>query len=122
MEKVTLYIESQVSHVWQIITGFLMLRQQGYPLEIIDNRKGNHWICKNYPMIRAQYREKQIVYDLCDGYNIPNDIQRALDESDYHFRRSFSDEKNRLLLHNWEHKMYPLGLYFRVTHRDNPIQ
>ena len=34
MEKVTLWVESQVSHVGQIITGFLMLKEQGWDVEI----------------------------------------------------------------------------------------
>ena len=39
MEKVTLWVESQVSHVGQIITGFLMLKEQGWDVEIVDNSK-----------------------------------------------------------------------------------
>ena len=40
MEKVTLWAESQVSHVGQIITGFLMLQEQGLVLKIINRVKG----------------------------------------------------------------------------------
>ena len=118
MEKATLFVESQVSHMGQIITGFLMLKEQGWDVEIVDNSKKE----KNFsPMIRAQYRGKRIVYDLGDGYNVPEDIQNGLDNSDFYFKRSFSAEKNQAMLHGYAGKMFPLGLYFRVTHPKNPI-
>lgn len=118
MEKATLFVESQVSHMGQIITGFLMLKEQGWDVEIVDNSKKE----KNFsPMIRAQYRGKRIVYDLGDGYNVPEDIQNGLDNSDFYFKRSFSAEKNQAMLHGYAGKIFPLGLYFRVTHPKNPI-
>ena len=73
------------------------------------------------PMIRAEYRGKRIVYDLGDGYNIWDDIQTGLDNSDFYFKRSYSAEKNQALLRGFEGKMFPLGLYFRVTHKKSPI-
>lgn len=118
MEKLTLWVESQVSHMGQIITGCLMLKEQGRDVEIIDNSKKQ----KNFsPMIRAEYRGKRIIYDLGDGYNVFDDIQTGLDNCDFYFKRSYSEEKNRQLLHGYEGKMFPLGLYFRVTHPQSPI-
>jgi len=121
MEKATLWVESQVSHAGQIITGFLMLKDQGLDVELINNVKGPAGFYHGMPMIRAEYRGKRIVYDLGDGYNIADDIQTGLDNCDFYFKRSFSAEKNRALLHDFEGKMFPLGLYFRVTHPRNPI-
>ena len=121
MEKVTLWVESQVSHVGQIITGFLMLKEQGWDVEIKNCVNGPESFYHGMPMIRAEYRGKRLVYDLGDGYNIWDDIQIGLDNSDFYFKRSYSAEKNQALLHGFEGKMFPLGLYFRVTHRKSPI-
>lgn len=121
MEKATLWVESQVSHAGQIITGFLMLKDQGLDVELINNVKGPAGFYHGMPMIRAEYRGKRIVYDLGDGYNIADDIQTGLDNCDFYFKRSFSPEKNAALLRGYEEKMFPLGLYFRVTHPKSPI-
>ena len=121
MNQATVYVESQVSHAGQIITGFLMLKEQGWDVEIIDNSKGQPGFFHGLPMIRAEYRGKKLVYDMGDGYNVPEDIMTGLEGCDFYFKRSFSAEKNRALLKGYEGKMYPLGLYFRVTHKRNPI-
>lgn len=122
MDKVRLYVESPVTHMGQIITGFLMLREQGWDVEIIDNLAGTPGFYHENPMIRAQYRGKRIVYDLGDGYNNPGAVQTALDDCDYYFKRSFSAEKNQAMLQNHSGKMFPLGLYYRVTYKGNPIR
>ena len=121
MEKLTLWVESDVSHMGQIITGCLMLKEQGMDVEIRDRVKGPRSFYHGMPMIRAEYRGKRIIYDMGDGYNIAPDIQTCLDNCDFYFKRSFSGEKNRELLHDFEGKMFPLGLYFRVTHPKSPI-
>ena len=121
MNKVTVYAESQVSHVGQIITGFLMLKEQGWDVEIVNKVHAEPGFYHGRPMIRVEYRGKKLVYDLGDGYNVPDDIMIGLEESDFYFKRSFSAEKNRELLRGYEGKMYPLGLYFRVTHKRSPI-
>ena len=121
MNKAKVYVESQVSHVGQIITGFLMLKEQGWDVEIVNNVKGEPGFYHGVPMIRAEYRGKKLVYDLGDGYNVPEDIMTGMEDSDFYFKRSFSAEKNRALLRGFEGKMHPLGLYFRVTHKNNPI-
>ena len=121
MEKVTLWVESQVSHMGQIITGFLMLKEQGWDVEIKNHVNGPRSFFHGMPMIRAEYRGQRIIYDLGDGYNVPEDIMTGLQNCDFYFKRSFSEEKNRALLRGYEGKMYPLGLYFRVTHPKSPI-
>lgn len=121
MNKAKVYVESKVSHVGQIITGFLMLKQQGWDVEIVNNVKNEPGFYHGVPMIRAEYRGKKLVYDLGDGYNVPEDIMTGLDDCDFYFKRSFSPEKNQKLLERYEGKMFPLGLYFRVTYKGNPI-
>ena len=121
MEKVTLWAESTVSHVGQIITGILMLKEQGWDVEIKNQVKGPESFFHGMPMIRAEYRGKRIIYDLGDGYNVPKDIMAGLENCDFYFKRSFSAEKNQELIKRYEGKMYPLGLYFRVTHPRSPI-
>lgn len=121
MEKVTLYVESDVSHMGQIVTGFLMLKAQGWEVEIKNHVKGPKSFFHGMPMIRAEYRGQRIIYDLGDGYNVPEDIMTGLENCDFYFKRSFSAEKNRELIQGYEGKMFPLGLYFRVTHPKSPI-
>ena len=121
MDKMKLYVESQVSHVGQIITGCLMLKEQGWDVEIADNSRNQPGFYHGVPMIRAEYRGRKLVYDLGDGYNVPEDMMTALEDCDFYFKRSFSTEKNRELFPGFEGKMYPLGLYFRVTHKKNPL-
>lgn len=121
MKKAKVYAESLVSHAGQILTGFLMLKEQGWDVEIVDNTKAQPGFYHGRPMIRAEYRGKKLVYDMGDGYNVPEDIMTGLEDSDFYFKRSYSEEKNRALLRGWEGKMHPLGLYFRVTYKGSPI-
>lgn len=120
MEKVTVYIESQVPHACQILTGLLRLREQGWPVELVDRRDSGSVYC-GMPMLRAEYRGQRIIYDVGDGYNVPDDMEIGLKECDFYFKRSFSDQKNRELLPDYVEKMYPLGFNYHVTHKKNPI-
>ncbi|MBP3685349.1 MAG: hypothetical protein J6J12_10400 [Oscillospiraceae bacterium] len=120
MEKVKLYIESQVPHASQIITGFLILKEQGWDVELVDARSSGSVYC-GIPLMRAEYRGKKIVYDVGDGYNVPDDMEIGLKDCDFYFKRSFSDAKNRELLPAYVEKMYPLGFNYHVTHPKNPI-
>lgn len=120
MEKVTLYIESEFPHNSQIITGFLRLKEQGWNVELVDARKSGSPYC-GMPLMRAEYRGKKIVYDVGDGYNVPEDMEIGLKDCDLYFKRSFSHEKNRQLLPSYVDKMYPLGFNYHVTHKNNPI-
>lgn len=121
MEKVKLYIESDVPHAGQIITGFLLLKEQGVDVELVDLRdNGASWY-RGFPMIRAEYRGQKLLYDVGDGYNIPDDMENALQECDFYFKRSFSAQKNQKLFASYLDKMYPLGFNYHVTHKNNPI-
>lgn len=121
MEKVKLYIEAQVPHTSQIITGFLLLKEQGWDVELVDRRSSGSVYC-GIPLMRAEYRGRKLIYDVGDGYNVPEDIEMGLKECDFYFKRSFSAEKNARLLPDYTDKMYPLGFNYHVTHKDNPLK
>lgn len=121
MDKVTIYLESEVAHASQILTGFLLLKKQGLPVELADRRGSGSPYC-GMPMLRAEYRGQRLLYDVGDGYNVPEDMEMALKECDIYFKRSFSEEKNRRLFPTeLAEKMQPLGLNYHVTCRENPL-
>lgn len=120
MKQVTVYLESEVPHACQIITGFLQLKKQGWDVKLVDRRGSGSPYC-GMPMLRAEYRGQRLLYDVGDGYNVPEDMEMALKECDIYFKRSFSAEKNQRLLPGYVEKMYPLGLNYHVTCRENPI-
>lgn len=120
MEKVKLYIESQVPHACQIITGLLRMQEQGWPVELVDCRDNGSVYC-GMPLMRAEYRGQKLIYDVGDGYNVPEDMEIGLKDCDFYFKRSFSAEKNEKLLPDYVDKMYPLGFNYHVTHKHNPI-
>lgn len=120
MEKVTLYIESEFPHNSQIITGLLRLKEQGWDVELVDARKDGSPYC-GMPLMRAEYRGRKLVYDVGDGYNVPEDMEIGLKDCDFYFKRSFSAEKNERLLPAYVDKMYPLGFNYHVTHSKSPI-
>ena len=120
MEKVKLYMESQVPHACQIITGLLRLKEQGWDVELVDQRSSGSVYC-GMPLMRAEYRGQRIIYDVGDGYNVPEDMEIGLKDCDFYFKRSFSAKKNQQLLPGYAHKMYPLGFNYHVTHKKNPI-
>lgn len=121
MDNVTVYLESEVPHASQILTGFLLLKKQGLSVELADKRSSGSPYC-GMPMLRAEYRGQKLVYDMGDGYNVPEDMEMALRECDIYFKRSFSEEKNkRLFPAELVGKMHPLGLNYHVTCWENPI-
>ena len=73
MEKIKLLIGAQPPHISQIITGFLMLEKQGYEIsfEYLPNDGST---LATMPAIRAEYRGKKLIYDVGDGYNVPESI------------------------------------------------
>ena len=73
MEKIQLTVQSRVPHVSQIITGFLILKEQGCDIEIIDNSADKTHPLHELPAITAKVGGKTVVYDLWDGYNDPED-------------------------------------------------
>ena len=122
METIRVTIPSRVEHCAQIITGFLMLRDQGWDVEVIDRSRELDAPFRDLPAVLAEYRGKKLFYDVWDGYQDPEDMELGLDYCDYYFKRSFSQEKNRELFPNYAEKIHPLGFNYYVTHPGNPIR
>lgn len=120
MEKITLMIPSRAEHGAQLITGFLLLKEQGWDVEIIDRSRDKSAPFYGLPALLAEYRGKKLFYDVWDGYQDPEDMELGLRECDFYFKRSFSAEKNRQLFPGDCHRMYPLGFNYYVTHPKNP--
>lgn len=113
-------IGSQVPHISQIITGFLMLKDLGYEVsfEYVPNDGST---LANMPAIRAEYRGQKLLYDVGDGYNVPESIAAGAEVSDFYFKRSFSHKRNTEIVPQHLDKMYPLGFNYHVTCKGNPV-
>lgn len=122
MEKIRLIIPTRVEHCAQIITGFLMLKEQGWDVEVVDNSRKPDAPFHDLPAVQAEYRGKKLFYDVWDGYQDPEDMELGLEFCDYYFKRSFSQEKNRELFPNYAEKIHSLGFNYYVTHPANPIR
>lgn len=122
MEAIKLTIPHTIEHLSQIITGFLILGQQGWPVELEDVTRdaGNPY--HGLPILLAQYRGQRIVYDLWDGYNDLEGMGRGLENCDFYFKRSFSQEKNQTLFPEFAEKIYPLGFNYHLSYPGDPIQ
>lgn len=121
MKEIRVTIPSGDRHCAQIITGFLMLRQQGWNVEIADRSRDRNAPFRDLPAVQAEYRGKKLFYDVWDGYQDPEDMELGLDYCDYYFKRSFSQEKNRELFPDQQQKMYPLGFNYYVNYPGNPV-
>ena len=124
MEKtntVRVVFPSKWHHSCQIATGFLRLAEQGWNVELVNDTRNAANFLHGQAFVQAEYLGKRIIYDLLDGYlDIPS-MQKALDNCDFYFKRSFSREKNQKLFPTQMDKIYPLGFNYHVTHRKNPI-
>lgn len=120
MKKIELIIPTNVPHVSQIITGFLKLRELGWEITITNRSKDPENPFYGLPVVIALYAGGTIVYDVWDGYQAPDAIERCLNTCDFWFRRSFSSEKNEYLFPTQYQKMYPLGFNYHVTCKGDP--
>ena len=121
MRKTRLIVQSKIPHNSQIITGFLRLKEQGFPVEMEDCTTVKDMSMDGMPIILANYAGEMIVYDLGDGYNAPDSMRPLLKKCQVYFKRSFSARKNAELFPELQHKMYPLGFNYHVTCKGNPI-
>lgn len=121
MEKIKVTVPSTVYHCSQIITGFLILRDQGWDVELEDRSRdrGNPFF--DLPIVMAKYRGKTLIYDLWDGYQNLDGMKTALETADLYFKRSFSPKKNLEWFPEYAEKMHPLGFNYHLTHQRNPI-
>lgn len=121
MEKIRLTIPSNIEHASQIITGFLMLREQGWDVEVVNRSRDENTPFYGLPAVLAEYRGKRLFYDVWDGYQDPEDMALGLESCDFYFKRSFSAEKNQELFPEDTQRIYPLGFNYHVTHPKNPV-
>lgn len=122
MDTIEVTIPSRIHHLSQIITGFLLLKEQGWDVKLIDRSRDQEFPFYDLPVVLVRYRGKQVIYDMWDGYQNPEGMRKGLDICDFYFKRSFSAEKNQKLFPEYAGKIYPLGLFYRVIHPQSPIQ
>lgn len=121
METVKVIIPSRIPHNSQIIAGFLILKEQGWNVEILDRSRDASNPFFDLPVVQAEYRGKKLMYDLWDGYQAPDAMKTCLDWADFYFKRSYSEEKNQELFPEDQGKIYPLGFNYHCTHKQDPI-
>ena len=119
MEKIRVTIPTGAHHAAQLITGFLMLKEQGWDVEISDRSRDSSVLFYGLPAVLAEYRGKKLFYDVWDGYQDPEDMEQGMEYCDFYFKRSFSEEKNRELFPGDYQRMHPLGFNYYVTHPKN---
>lgn len=116
-----------------VIVGFMMLKNQGYiKLKIIPCYEDK----KKYPhphILEAVVNNKLLVYDcwdLCDWtasdwekekWKDIFSMESLMDGIDFYFKRSYLASKNMDLSEKNRNKIHPLGLFFRVSIENNPI-
>lgn len=116
--KVKLFLVSKESHLCQILTGFMMLKDQGLiSLDVLEDNNRTTKPCEYF--IEAEINGIKVGYDAMDGYNDYLNFDDYLDSVDYYFKRSYSDSEN-LILRN-KSKIRPLGLFYRVHYPNLPI-
>ena len=88
MEKIKVIIPTHIHHCAQLITGFLMLREQGWDIELVNRADDRHFAYHGLPCLFAEYRGKTLFYDVWDGYQDPPDMLKAMEVCDFYFKRS----------------------------------
>ncbi len=114
---------SKSPHTSGVITGFLMLAEQG-KIQLKFHTDYAHTKA-SYPflhMVLVEAEGKRLVFDLLDGYNWKLEaVEALLKHTDFYFKRSFCSKKNQMISPLHRKKMHPLGFSYHVTHPHNPI-
>lgn len=121
MKQITVTAPSAIHHNCQIITGFLILKEQGWEITLVDRSRDRENPFYGMPVVQAEYGGKKLLFDLWDGYNDLDSMKKCMDWADVYFKRSFSREKNQNYFPQDQEKIFPLGFNYHVTHRKNPI-
>ena len=117
-QRPVLHLIFDEAHCSQIITGFLELF--GSSLVIRDERRNPEYDGHRSAIVEVEYRDKRMVYDTCDGY-FPDIMSWYLNRCDLYFKRSYSTEKNLALFPQFDDRIRPLGLYYFLTAKGNPL-
>ena len=123
--EVVLNIFSNRSHISQVVTGFLMLRDRRpadvAPVVLRDCTSSNAYPKKGIPLIEALCDGRRIIYDLEDSYWTRSVMRRYLDSCDHYFKRSFSASENLASFDDGRRgKMHPFGLLLKTDYPQNP--
>lgn len=121
MDKVKVIFPSHIHHLCQIAAGFLLLRQQGWDVELVDEGKHPGHPYYDLPIAFAEYGGKRIAYDVWDGYQDRPDMRRAAAECDFYFKRSFDEARNQEVFGPDAGKIHPLGFNYHVTLPGSPL-
>jgi len=131
--NVELFLYSRSLHISMIVTGFLMLYEQGIiKLKIITNFK-NKYKFPHPHFVEAIVNNKAILYDcwdLCDWTAADWEKEKWQDISynetlltgiDFYFKRSFLSSRNNVFSAINKKKIFPLGFNFYVSFKNNPL-
>lgn len=121
MDTIKVIIPSKAEHNAQTIAGFIMLKEKGYNVEIVDDSRNTKNPFYNMPVVQVEYLGKKVIYDHWDGYNAPESMMKCMDWADIYFKRSFSEERNAIFFSAGTNKMFPLGFNYYVTHKKSPV-
>jgi len=121
MNPITVITPSGIHHNCQIVTGFLLLKEQGWDVKVVDRSREEHNPFFNMPVVQAEFQGKKLLFDLWDGYNDLKGMEKGLQWADIYFKRSYCGKRNADLFPQYQHKILPLGFNYHVTHRKNPI-
>ncbi|WP_289004874.1 hypothetical protein [uncultured Parabacteroides sp.] len=122
MLKIHLKIISDSEHTSAIITGLLMLEEQGLIELSIDLCYDQLLLFPHSHIVEICILGKVIAFDLLDGYNWDLDkTEDYLDRVDFYFKRSFCLKKNEMISATNRIKIHPLGFNYSVTYKNNPI-
>ncbi len=121
-EHVDLNIISKSPHTSAIITGLLLLENEGV-IDLSVNLCYDRVSFYPHPhIVEIRASDKVIAFDLLDGYNWDiKKVEAYLDNVDFYFKRSFSKEKNQMISDKNRYKLNPLGFNYHVTYQKNPI-
>lgn len=119
MDKILIKCLSKEPHLSQALTGFYMLF--GRCFCIIEDHSEDFRYPYHTAMLDVEYKGKRIIYDMLDGYQSPEAIRYYLEQCDYYFKRSYSEEKNKCLGLACLQKMHPYGFNYHVSCRNHPL-
>lgn len=118
-DKVIIHIISPEQHICQIVAGFENLFGNSVIVE-------NHLSDPSYDGHRGAYlivlyKSSKLVYDMTDGFHDLGTINWHLQNCDYYFKRSYSQERIQSLLPSLAYKIRPTGLWYQVSPRSYPF-
>lgn len=122
MRDVSLYCIGKTVHLSMPVTGFLMLQEQGKIRLSWEIDRNNRRTYPYLPLLGVDVAGKRIILDLADGYDMPmGQLKQAVEQSDYYFRRTFSNEENVIVPAALQKRMHPLGFHYHVSYPGNYI-